>query len=570
MNLRQRLANIIDPRHHANDIISGNDPLNIRYSDEYAWGTYPETPLAKIIKRRESDLKFQQAVVTSMAFSVGMGFHLKADTSTTGGKEALAIAEDFAKRCNLDEINQLVAMDAWATGNAFLEPLRDEHDRITDLQILPVSSFIRIQRDKHGAVTGYTQQHGGPQISLTPDVVMHFKWLPRDASAWGCGLGQALAKPGVGYKNAAGKIIKRPPWFAITEMVDDIVPKMLYAGVPRYDIGVKGQGDDNLAKIQAAFNRLDPGQHTIHNFETDIKTIALDTQSRQDSFLRKVDDEYTAGLMTPVGRMWSSNNYTYKSGDAAMEAHMPLIASYARAHKKFVEFDVLRAHPHAVPAREPGQGRQSRTRLGLEEAARHGGHRQDMAHPLAPEVRRPLRPGRRHRHAPRGGRPAQVRRRGRTGRERRGRRDTRHAGPDAVAKGAHRADEAQPVAPGGGDPIKISDVLRVIADGKVVDFEGLLDREMHAAEEAPIRFELQNISKTVMLRNITFHTTLPPNTYTATLPGTIPPGETRPAVITLIGPYLWRLFDDEKLAEGIRAGIRCQMYRHLGPGQAKG
>ena len=91
---------------------------------------------------------------------------------------------------------------------------------------------------------------------------------------------------------------------------------------------------------------------------------------------------------------------------------------------------------------------------------------------------------------------------------------------------------------------------------------------MHAAEEAPIHFELKNISETVMLRNIEFYTNLPPTAYTATMPGTIPPGETRPAVVTLIGPYLWRLFDDKKLAEGIKAGIRCQMYRHLGPKQA--
>ena len=349
VNLRQIYDKIVGPKPNASHSPGwtnhpSGDPINRPYTEEHSWGAYADIRMRDIVARRETDVKFQQAVITFTAFAVGQGYHLTADTSTDAGEEALKICEQYAREQNLDELNQVIAMDAIATGNAFVEPIRKRKAGVEpnmQVKVVPVSSFIRIMRDEHAVVTGYVQQWSGPQYTLSPDSVLHFRWLPRDGSAWGCGLGQILAREGVGYKTASGQTVRRPSWFEIAEMIDDVVPKHVYAGLPRFDIQAKNVKPESLSAIGADYDRLDPGQHMVHNYETNIKTIALDTQSRQDSFLRRIDDQLLTGNMTPISKMWSALNFTYASADAAIEAYLPLIRMYQRAHKRFVEMQLL-------------------------------------------------------------------------------------------------------------------------------------------------------------------------------------------------------------------------------------
>ena len=187
----------------------------------------------------------------------------------------------------------------------------------------------------------YIQHWGASQNDLKPDEVLHFKWLSENAGAWGVGLGQPLAYRGVGYKTASGKTIKRPSMFAINEMMTDIEAKMVYAGLPRYDVYAKVK-DDALRDVTSAYEKTDPLQNMIHNFEGEVKTVSLDTQNRFDSFLRSLDDTFLNGIMTPIPRMFSSLNFTYASADAAIEAYLPFIRMYQRAHKRFIENHVYK------------------------------------------------------------------------------------------------------------------------------------------------------------------------------------------------------------------------------------
>ena len=307
----------------------------VNAAETYGWGSDTEITMDKLVQYRSRDTKFRLAVMLNTAYSVGIGFHNTADTSSPQGKKILEMVDEFCDEIDLDSLNQSIAMDAWATGNAFLRPMGSDKE-LKGVQIVPVSSIIRIKRDEDGTVKQYVQYWGAETNEIEGKDLMHFKWLAENAGAWGVGLGQALAYRGVGYRTASGKTIRRPSMFQISEMMTDVEAKMVYSGLPRYDVYADVK-DDQLAQINQIYNVSEPLQHTLHNYKGEVNTVALDTQNRFDSFLRSLDDTMLNGIMTPIPRMFSSLNFTYASADAAIEAYLPLIRMYQRAHKRFVE-----------------------------------------------------------------------------------------------------------------------------------------------------------------------------------------------------------------------------------------
>ena len=160
--------------------------------------------------------------------------------------------------------------------------------------------------------------------------------MAENASAWGTGIGQALAHRVVGYRTSSGKLVRRPSMFQISEMMTDVQAKMVYSGLPRYDVYANVK-DDNLAAISKSYDKSEPLQHFLHNYESEVKSVSLDTQNRFDSFLRALDDTFLNGVMTPIPRMFSSLNFTYASAETSIDSYLPLVRMYQRAHKRFIE-----------------------------------------------------------------------------------------------------------------------------------------------------------------------------------------------------------------------------------------
>ena len=207
--------------------------------------------------------------------------------------------------------------------------------------IMPLSSITGIKRESNGVVTGYIQDWGGQHSELAADKIRHFKWAPEDASAWGTGLGQPMARRGMGYKTGSGKTTRRAQWFEISEMLDDVASKITYAGVPRWLIKGADVPKTQVAEITRILNNLDPLRHVATNVDMDVSTLALETASRFDPFITKLDNQMIAGVMTPIPRLWSSLNFTYASSKEAIEAAMPLVRMYQRAHAEFVEQELF-------------------------------------------------------------------------------------------------------------------------------------------------------------------------------------------------------------------------------------
>jgi hypothetical protein len=299
--------------------------------------TVSEVPLRDIVKYYKSTLTFRLAIFTYVGRSVGFGFYNTAETTKPAGKKALEIVNQFCEDWNLDEKNQIAARDGWMSGNFFWNRVAKQGRLIDGLYSLPLSSFVEIHRDDDGNPSQYIQQWGFISKSSPPENILHFRWMPIDEEPFGEGIGQALARTGIGYTTSNGKIVYRKSFFEIEEMLDDTVPEMVRAGLPRYFASFPGEDKAFVDHATARLNNLDPLQHFVVNSEGKVETVSLDTQNRQDSFIRYVGDKIITGTMSPLIRLWSSLDFTYASSKTAIEALDPSIDMYQRAHKRFIE-----------------------------------------------------------------------------------------------------------------------------------------------------------------------------------------------------------------------------------------
>lgn len=324
--------------------------IQITSSQGWAYGESAEIPMANIQNYLRTNLKFRMVCFTNMAHTVGVGFYNTADVKELQGRKALELCNYFADEWNFDVLNQKIALNEWAAGNTFLNKVsanpETEPDALHGVYKLPLSAFTNIKRLADGTPIEYRYSWGNYRNQEIPaSEIIAWPWLPIDEEAFGEGIGQAMARSGLGYETEAGNTVKRRPWFEQQERIADVADKHVIAGLPRYAVFLdpeKGGDDELVTDMTSALNKLDPLQHIVLNSVGDVKTIALDSGNKFDSFIRMQNDEVITGMMSPLIRMWSSLDFTYASAESALTAMFPLFDMYQRGHKRFVEREFYR------------------------------------------------------------------------------------------------------------------------------------------------------------------------------------------------------------------------------------
>ena len=308
------------------------------------YGEPAEVPMRLLINYLKTDVQFRLAVMTYTAQSAGNGYYNSADESTPAGRKSLEIVNDFAEDWNLDKHNITTAMEGWATGNSFDHFTGAPEKPFGALYKVPISTIVRIKRDEAGVVNAYVQQtNQGYYTDIPPEEIGHFRFMDINQNAFGEGLGQIMARDGMGYTTQAGKTVKRPSFFKINEFLADASAKLVYYGVPRFLFTPKEDGvvKEGLRKdIEQSLNKLDIGQHISTTFPADLKSVSLDTQNRFDSLFRNITESRFAGLMTPIDRLWSLNSFNYASSKEATNAMLPLVDMFQREHKRYIEQNI--------------------------------------------------------------------------------------------------------------------------------------------------------------------------------------------------------------------------------------
>ena len=309
------------------------------------YGEPAEIPLRHLMNYFLTDVQYRLAVMTYTAHSAGNGYYTTADESKPIGRKALEIVNDFSEDWNLDELNITTAMEAWATGNSYDHFVGTKDKPFSAIYKVPISTIVRIKREETGRVVSYVQQTSqGHYVDVMPEEIGHFKFLTINQNAFGEGLGQIMAREGLGYKIQNGKRVSRTTFFKINEFLTDFSAKLIYHGVPRYRMGPKEKGviNDELRKqMQDTLNTMDVGQHITTTFPAEMESVSLDTQNRFDSLIRNITESRFAGLMTPIDRLWSLNSFNYASSKEATKEMLPLVSMFQRFHKRYIEQNIF-------------------------------------------------------------------------------------------------------------------------------------------------------------------------------------------------------------------------------------
>ncbi len=105
--------------------------------------------------------------------------------------------EDFSKRIDFDEIDTIIVKELLWYGNSFWKPRRgvgNVEDK-NDLMHIPISSAVRIWWDRQRIPYKYEFRGAEYQGYHNPDEIIHLKWNPVNASAFGVGFGVAMLSP---------------------------------------------------------------------------------------------------------------------------------------------------------------------------------------------------------------------------------------------------------------------------------------------------------------------------------------------------------------------------------------
>ena len=331
-----RFKAALSTKSHAAAITTGS---TAHYGTSYGYGYGDAIALSTLMRYFESDIYFNLAVRLNADATVGQGYTLSG-TDSIKGRQALEIVENWADDNDLDALLQRFAIDGWITGNAFAE--------WRDGMVKPISQnhITQILADKYGDPEQYQIQRRGTIDKLHKDDILHFRYQVSGGSGgevYGVGLGQIQARKGVGYKQSTGRTARRPSQFEINEIKDDLIIKVLQAGIPRYMVNVGKSGKDVVESITKKMQNMDLLQHYVSNAQLDVKEMALSPSNKMGDIFRSIESSTAVATMSPVSRLWQDLGFTsYASSQSAMESMLPQIQTFQRALKRFIEREIFR------------------------------------------------------------------------------------------------------------------------------------------------------------------------------------------------------------------------------------
>lgn len=308
------------------------------------YGEESDIPLKRIVQRYLTNKKFDYTCSQLMAYSVGSGFTTTIESKTPRAKACLDLIDDFNDTWKLHDKHQVAAYEVAASGNTFYNT-PGEGGKLEGLFYIPLSSIIRINRDDD-EVINYEQQLGARRETLPADQVAHFKMNPKDGSAFGEGIGQPMERKGLGYQDSNGKWIRKASEFDIDEMIDDVIGKMIYSGMPKHVVTPKDSSKPispaSLEKIRQALNKTDPLKHFLTNENIDIQSMELASQSKHDTFIEKHSQNFTIGMKSPFIPLIGDFSFSYASSQTALDTAFPGIKIFRTNYAKFIEEEIYR------------------------------------------------------------------------------------------------------------------------------------------------------------------------------------------------------------------------------------
>jgi hypothetical protein len=304
-------------------------------SVEYRLEERPDPDLAELVEwyRRDNYVKF---AVDSIVSRIGTKYYLVGEET-----EVLRLLDAFLRRNRFVELHLKLARDLVLSGNAFVNTVPP--GRIEALHYIPLSSVRRIVRGPDGRPIKYVQHWHGRVAELGAEEVWHLRFNPVDEGAFGEGLVNHLARPGMGYQ-VKGKTVRRPPFLEIKERIDNAMRILVEKYPPRSIFRVPKAARE---AFREAYEQAMAGQDLVVDFDVQQLEVKMDSRTRFYELIDHLDRHVVTGLRNPLIRLITYTGFTYASAMAAVEALEPEIAllrDYLSAQYSELLEKVLRQH----------------------------------------------------------------------------------------------------------------------------------------------------------------------------------------------------------------------------------
>ncbi len=302
---------------------------------EYRVEERPDPDLAELVEwyRRDNYVKF---AVDSIVSRIGTKYYLVGEEP-----EVLRLVDAFLRRNRFVELHLKIARDLVLSGNAFVNTVPP--GRIEALHYIPLSSIRRIVRGPDGRPIKYVQHWHGRVAELSAEEVWHLRYNPIDEGAFGEGLVNHLARPGMGYQ-VKGKTVRRPPFLEIKERIDNSMRILVEKYPPRSIFRVPKAARE---AFREAYEQAVAGQDLVVDFDVQQIEVKMDSRTRFYELIDHLDRHVVTGLRNPLIRLITYTGFTYASAMAAVEALEPEIAllrDYLSAQYSEMLEKVLRQH----------------------------------------------------------------------------------------------------------------------------------------------------------------------------------------------------------------------------------
>ncbi|MEM0451110.1 MAG: hypothetical protein QXO17_06040 [Nitrososphaerota archaeon] len=287
---------------------------NVLGSVDYRFGERADPDLAELVEwyRRDNYVKF---AVDSVVARIGTKYYLVCEDP-----EVLRLLDAFLRRNGFVELHLKIARDLVLSGNAFVNTV--PAGRITTLHYIPLSSIKRIVTGPDGRPVRYVQHWHGRVAELSAEEVWHFRYNPIDEGAFGEGLVNHLARPGVGYQ-VKGRSVRRPPFLEIKERVDNAMRILVEKYPPRSVFRVPRAARE---AFREAYEQAMIGQDLVVDFDVQQLEVKMDSRTRFYELIDHLDRHVVTGLRNPLIRLITYTGFTYASAMAAIETLEPEIA----------------------------------------------------------------------------------------------------------------------------------------------------------------------------------------------------------------------------------------------------
>lgn len=290
-------------------------------------GESPPASFESLIKTYLHDPAARAAIDFITDQAAGAGFYTTAEVA-----EAKAFVDEFNESVNLDGLLLQTVQEIVAFGNSFWEKI--EPERLEALQILPLTSIDRIQRDNYGVVKAYRQTMSYGGNLLEPRRKVHFCWNQMGGEAFGTGILRSLAE-----SLSLGNGETRPGYAVMnTEMekrMRDIIAK--YAG-PTEIWKFPGISDEKASQYAALIKGMPrEGARFVVNTPEEVEVVTGDMQGRFDAYIEYMWNQYILGLQIPLPKLFTTPGFTEASAKAAIEVAERKVQAIQRFVKRIVE-----------------------------------------------------------------------------------------------------------------------------------------------------------------------------------------------------------------------------------------